>query len=143
VTLRVPPLRERKEDIPVLAEHFLSSIRAAGSPIRSLSSEAMESLVSYHWPGNIRELRNVVERLIMMSSGKGPISREELLAVLPKPSASLQADDLTHCSLDEIERQHIQRVLEASDGNKTHAAKILQIDYKTLLAKMKKYGVSN
>jgi len=143
VTLRVPPLRERKEDIPVLAEHFLSSIRAAGSPIRSLSSEAMGSLVSYHWPGNIRELRNVVERLIMMSSGKGPISREELLAVLPKPSASLQADDLTHCSLDEIERQHIQRVLEASDGNKTHAAKILQIDYKTLLAKMKKYGVSN
>jgi transcriptional regulator with PAS, ATPase and Fis domain len=143
VTLRVPPLRERKEDIPVLAEHFLSSIRAAGSPIRSLSSEAMGSLVSYHWPGNIRELRNVVERLIMMSSGKGPISREELLAVLPKPSASLQADDLTHCSLDEIERQHIQRVLEASDGNKTHASKILQIDYKTLLAKMKKYGVSN
>ena len=143
VTLRVPPLRERKEDIPVLAEHFLSSIRAAGSPIRSLSSEAIESLISYHWPGNVRELRNVVERLIMMSSGKGPISREELLVVLPKPSASLQAGDLTHCSLDEIERQHIQRVLEASDGNKTHAAKILQIDYKTLLAKMKKYGVSN
>jgi DNA-binding NtrC family response regulator len=143
VTLRVPSLRERKEDIPLLAEHFLSSIRAAGSPTRSLSSEAMESLVSYHWPGNIRELRNVVERLIMMSSGKGPILREELLAVLPKPSASLQADDLTHCSLDEIERQHIQRVLEASDGNKTHASKILQIDYKTLLAKIKKYGVSN
>lgn len=141
VTLRVPSLRERKEDIPLLAEHFLSSIRAAGSPTRSLSSEAMESLVSYHWPGNIRELRNVVERLIMMSSGKGPISREELKAVLPKPSGSVQSGDLSNCSLDEIERLHIQRVLEASDGNKTQAANTLDIDYKTLLAKLKKYGL--
>lgn len=141
VTLRVPSLRERKEDIPLLAEHFLSSIRAAGSPTRSLSSEAMESLVSYHWPGNIRELRNVVERLIMMSSGKGPISREELKAVLPKPSGSVQSGDLSNCSLDEIERLHIQRVLEASDGNKTQAANTLDIDYKTLLTKLKKYGL--
>ncbi len=141
VTLRVPPLRERKEDIPVLAEHFLYSIRAAGSPIRSLSSEAMGLLVSYHWPGNIRELRNVVERLVMMSSGKGPISREELKAVLPKPSVNVQSADLSNCSLDEIERLHIQRVLEASDGNKTQAANTLDIDYKTLLAKLKKYGL--
>ena len=141
VTLRVPSLRERKEDIPLLAEHFLSSIRAAGSPTRSLSSEAMESLVSYHWPGNIRELRNVVERLIMMSSGKGPISREELKAVLPKPSGSVQSADLSNCSLEEMERLHIQRVLEASDGNKTQAANTLDIDYKTLLTKLKKYGL--
>jgi len=106
-----------------------------------LSSEAMESLVSYHWPGNIRELRNVVEHLIMMSSGKGPLSREELKAVLPKPSGSVQSADLSNCSLDEIERLHIQRVLEASDGNKTQAANTLDIDYKTLLAKLKKYGL--
>ena len=141
VTLQVPPLRERKEDIPVLAEHFLSNIRAAGSPTRSLSSEVMGLLVSYHWPGNIRELRNVVERLVMMSSGKGPISREELKAVLPKPSVSVQSADLSNCSLDEIERLHIQRVLEANDGNKTQAANILDIDYKTLLTKLKKYGL--
>jgi DNA-binding NtrC family response regulator len=142
ITLRVPPLRERKEDIPVLAAHFLHSSRAVGLPTRSLSLEAMTALVAYPWPGNIRELRNVLERVIMMSSGKGPISREELLAVLPKPSGSLQAGDLSQCSLDEIERLHIQRVLDAHDGNKTQAAKILQIDYKTLLAKMKKYGLS-
>jgi len=141
VTLRVPPLRERKEDIPVLAEHFLYSIRVAGSPIRSLSSDAVESLVSYHWPGNIRELRNVVERLVMMSSGEGPFSREELKAVLPKPSGSVQSPDLSSCSLAEIERLHVQRVLEASDGNKTQAANTLDIDYKTLLAKLKKYGL--
>jgi transcriptional regulator with PAS, ATPase and Fis domain len=101
----------------------------------------MSSLVAYSLPGNIRELRNVLERLIMMSSGKGPISREELLVVLPKPSSSLQAGDPDHCSLDEIEQLHIKRALGVQDGNKTQAAKILQIDYKTLLAKMKKYGL--
>ena len=143
ITLHVPPLRERKEDIPVLAEHMLGSSRAAGLPARSLSPEAMTVLTSYSWPGNIRELRNVLERVIMMSAGKGDISREELLAVLPKPSGGPHAGDLSHCSLDEIERLHVQRVLDASDGNKTQAAKILHIDYKTLLAKMKKYGLSN
>jgi DNA-binding NtrC family response regulator len=59
---------------------------------------------------------------------------------LPKPSGSLPTGDLSRCSLDDIERLHVQRVLDANDGNKTQAAKILQIDYKTLLAKMKKYG---
>lgn len=142
LTLQVAPLRERKEDIPVLAEHILGGSRAAGLPARSLSPEAMTVLTSYAWPGNIRELRNVLERAIMMSAGKGPISREELLAVLPKPSGGLQAGDLSHYSLDEIERLHVQRVLDANDGNKTQAAKILDIDYKTLLAKMKKYGRS-
>jgi len=102
----------------------------------------MSSLVSYYWPGNIRELRNVLERAVMMSSEKGSISREEVMAALPKPSGSLHAGDTSHCSLDEIERLHIQRVLDASDGNKTQASKTLHIDYKTLLAKMKKYGLS-
>jgi DNA-binding NtrC family response regulator len=143
ITLHVPPLRERKEDIPVLAEHMLGGSRAAGLPARSLSPEAMTVLTSYSWPGNIRELRNVLERVIMMSAGKGDISREELFEVLPKPSGGLHAGDLSHCSLDEIERLHVQRVLDAQDGNKTQAAKILHIDYKTLLAKMKKYGLSN
>jgi DNA-binding NtrC family response regulator len=143
VTLHVPPLRERKEDLPFLAEHILAGSRTAGLPARSLSPEAMTVLTSYSWPGNIRELRNVLERAIMMGAGKGPISREELLAVLPKPSGGLQAGDLARCSLDEIERLHIRRVLEANDGNKTQAARILDIDYKTLLAKLKKYGLSN
>ena len=142
LTLQVAPLRERKEDIPVLAEHILGGSRAAGLPARSLSREAMTVLTSYAWPGNIRELRNILERAIMMNAGKDPISREELLAVLPKPSGGLHAGDLSHCSLDEIEQLHVQRVLDANDGNKTQAAKILDIDYKTLLAKMKKYGLS-
>ena len=77
-----------------------------------------------------------------MSHGTGPINREEVLALLPKTRSSLQTGDLTHLSLEEIERLHIQRVLDASGGNKTHAAKTLDIDYKTLLTKLKKYGLA-
>jgi DNA-binding protein Fis len=72
----------------------------------------------------------------------GPISREEVLALLPKTRSSLQTGDHTHLSLEEIERLLIQRVLDASSGNKTQAAKTLQIDYKTLLTKLKKYGLA-
>jgi DNA-binding NtrC family response regulator len=143
VTLQVPPLRERQDDIPALAQHMLRSSRAAGLPARSLSPEALTVLTSYAWPGNIRELRNVLERVMLMSSDKGPISRQEIVAVLPTPSSGPPAGDLSHCSLDEIERLHVQRVLDANDGNKTQAAKVLEIDYKTLLTKMKKFGLSN
>ena len=83
VTLRVPPLRERPEDIPLLAEHLLRSLRRPGTPPRSFSKEALNRLISYPWPGNVRELRNVVERLILVSlpSRSGPIDIEELVVV--------------------------------------------------------------
>ena len=141
VTLRVPPLRERREDIPVLAEYLVQTVRAAGSPTGSLSQEAKTQLSFYPWPGNVRELRNVIERLVMMSAGKQSITGEDVRRALPKDSRTFQAGDLSHCSLEEIERLHIQRVLEACDGNKTHAAKTLDIDYKTLLTKLKKYSL--
>jgi transcriptional regulator with PAS, ATPase and Fis domain len=70
-----------------------------------------------------------------------PISADEVLAVLPQSQPGLQLQHLSQCSLEDVERLHIQRVLEASGGNKTHAAKTLDIDYKTLLAKLKKYGL--
>ena len=141
VTLRVPPLRERREDIPALAEHILHSLEQPASQ-RSFSVEAIAALQSYGWPGNVRELRNVIERLVMMSAGKGPISREEVDRVLPLGANTFHETDLARASLEEIERLHIQRVLNACDGNKTQAAKTLDIDYKTLLAKLKKYGFS-
>ena len=139
VTLCVPPLRERKEDLPTLAEHILSTLRIPGTTIRTLSPEAVQTLTAHSWPGNVRELRNVIESILLMSQGTGPISREDVLALLPKTRTTLQTGDQSHLSLDEIERLHIQRVLEASGGNKTQAAKTLAIDYKTLLTKLKKY----
>ena len=102
----------------------------------------MQALTAHSWPGNVRELRNVLEGIVLMSHGTGPISREEVLALLPKTRSSLQRGDPTHLSLEEIERLHIERVLTASDGNKTQAAKTLDIDYKTLLTKLKKYGLA-
>jgi len=141
VTLRVPPLRERTEDIAALAEHLLRSVRAPGVPARPLSPEAIRALTFYAWPGNIRELRNVIERMVMLGTGKGAITAKEVSQALPKYEGSLQPGELSHCSLDEIERLHIMRVLEFNHGNKTQAAKTLQIDYKTLLSKLKKYDI--
>ena len=141
VTLRVPPLRERKEDLPRLIEHILRTLRIRGATERTMSSEAIQHLLAYSWPGNIRELRNVIERIVLMSTGTGLITREEVVQVLPKGQGPLTTGELSQLSLEEIERLHIARVLEASDGNKTQAAKILQIDYKTLLSKLKKYDL--
>ncbi len=139
VTLRVPPLRERPEDLPALADHMLHHLRIPGTPTRMFTPEALDDLAAYRWPGNIRELRNVIERITLMSPNSGPITREEVRLVLPRPTSPPSLDDQTHVPLDVIERLHIERVLESSGGNKTKAAQTLRIDYKTLLAKLKKY----
>ena len=139
VTLHVPPLRERPEDLPALVGHILHHLHIPGSTTRMFTPEALEDLVSYRWPGNVRELRNIVERIVLMSPNIGPITREEIRQVLPRPVSATLPCDQTTLSLDEVERLHIERVLDASAGNKTKAAQILHIDYKTLLAKLKKY----
>ena len=141
ITLRVPPLRERKEDLLKLAEHILSTLRNPGTTKRTISPEGVQALTAHGWPGNVREMRNVMEGIVLMGNGTGPISRDEVLALLPKSRTTFHAGDQTNLSLEEIERHHIQHVLNASGGNKTQAAKILQIDYKTLLTKLKKYGM--
>ena len=137
VTLLVPALRERKEDVPMLAEYFLRS--GPGTFPRTLSPEAKAALAAYSWPGNIRELHNVIERLILMGTETGSISGEEVRAMLPARES--HTGELTKRSLEDVERWHIQRVLKAHDGNKSQAAKTLDIDYKTLLSKLKKYGI--
>ena len=140
VTLLVPPLRDRLEDLPGLIEHILHTLRVPGVPKPTIHPDALAELTAYGWPGNIRELRNVLERLVLMKIGTEPISRNAVLQALPtsKPAARL---DHSNLSLDEIERLHIERVLGAAAGNKTQAAKTLRIDYKTLLTKLKKYGL--
>jgi len=143
VTLRVPPLRERKEDLPQLIDHTLQTLKVPGATKRTMSAEALQQLSAHIWPGNIRELRNVIERIVLMSTGAGPISRKEVVEVLPRDQESLQSGDLAQVSLEEIERFHIKRVLDACGGNKTQAAKILQIDYKTLFTKLKKYELGS
>jgi two-component system response regulator AtoC len=139
VTLRVPPLRERPEDIPGLVGHILHSLRLPGTAARTPTPEGLAHLAAYRWPGNVRELRNVIERLVLMSPNTGPITREDIVQVLPQSSATGATGDQAQLPLEEIERLHIERVLQASGGNKTKAAQTLRIDYKTLLTKLKKY----
>ncbi len=141
VTLRVPPLRERTEDLPNLIDHLLQTLRIPGAAKRIMGQDALQRLTAYAWPGNVRELRNVIERIVLMSPGHGPITPTEVEQVLPKARGSALAEDPADMTLDDIERRHILRVLDASGGNKTAAAKTLNIDYKTLLSKLKKFAI--
>ena len=141
VTLRVPPLRERADDVPILIDHLFQTLRIPGATKRIVGQDALQRLTSYAWPGNVRELHNVIERIVLMSPDHGPITSTEVEEVLPKARGSAQAQDPAGMTLEDIERRHILRVLDASEGNKTTAAKTLNIDYKTLLAKLKKFAI--
>ncbi len=137
VTLLVPDLRERTEDLPALVEHILRTIRVPGAVERVIEPDAIQQLAGYHWPGNIRELRNVIERIVLSNPTGSSITGDEIARALPQGSSAMQEADLCRLSLDEIEGRHIQRVLNACAGNKTQAAKVLGIDYKTLLTRLK------
>ncbi len=134
----IPPLRERREDIMPIAEHFLKKFAAAmGRRVTGFSPEARELLMQYDWPGNVRELANAVERALVVCH-EGEI-KPEFLPIRPQGSASEpEPDDL---SLQAVERRHILKVLELEDFNITHAAKRLGIDRVTLYNKMRKYGI--
>ena len=146
VPISVPPLRERREDIPALAGEFVRALPIPGRPMRSFSPEALAVLAGHAWPGNVRELRNVIERILLLASSNAthPIAAEEVTAALPacssKPDAPMAS---VSESLEDAEKAHILRVLTTHHGNKTHTAKALHIDYKTLLTKLKHYGVGS
>jgi two-component system response regulator HydG len=140
VVVRLPPLRERAEDIPLLARHFLAELSArAGKPIRELSPGALEVLKSYAWPGNIRELRNVLEHAVIMSEGD-VITETDLPAFLRATPPSNGAADFGEISLSELERRHIQSLLQKKSDLGT-VARILGIGRTTLWRKMKEYGL--
>jgi DNA-binding NtrC family response regulator len=131
----LPPLRERKEDIPLLADHFIRKYsRAMNKPFISLSRAALDVLMTYPWPGNVRELENAIERAMVI--GRAPEIQTSDFALQfttgPEPQ--------TGQSLEDMERTHILKVLEGCDWNQSRAARVLQIDRATLYHKIKKYG---
>ncbi len=133
--ITIPPLRERKEDIPLLADHFLRKYsRAMNKGFSNLSRQALEVLMNYDWPGNVRELENALERAMVI--GREPeVQAADFplqLTLPPQPEGSL--------ALEDVERAHILHVLEVSEWNQTRAAKVLGIDRVTLYNKIKKYG---
>ena len=137
VTIELPPLRERREDIPLLAEHFLKKFALENQKrVTGFSPEATEFILRYDWPGNVRELENAIERAVILAKGS-------LIGIadLPHQSLSLAYSALPGKSLKEMEKNHIWGVLSEMRGNYTEAARILGITRMTLYNKVKEYGL--
>jgi DNA-binding NtrC family response regulator len=141
VPIILPPLRQRREDIPLLAEHFLRKHNGCRrEPVRGFAAEAMEALRKHDWPGNVRELGNAIERAIILAQGD-MITSADLLYYGPLTKSGADVADLA--SLAAIEKEHIARALCHHAGNRTAAAKALGIDRKTLWRKMREYGLAS
>ncbi len=145
--ITLPPLRERIEDIPFLAQRFLMEAgEELNKQVRGISKEAMDRLMKYPWPGNVRELRNIVRKAVLLADGEviRPESIEFLFGdsqddVIDSPLMPLK--ELSTIAAKKAEKRAIKKALEMTKGNKSRAAAILQIDYKTLLTKIKEFGL--
>ncbi len=134
ITISMPPLREREDDVLLIASHFATKFaEELGRPVPRFSDEALRVLRGYHWPGNARELENLIQRLVVMTEG-GVIEVPDLPTTM---RFSLGRGAGLDRPLAEVEAQHIRNVLASVDGNKTRAAEILGIDRKTLREKLK------
>lgn len=153
VTILIPPLRERRDDIPLLIHHFMNTSAAKyGKEIDGIVPEAQQKLMSYHWPGNVRQLRNVVENMVVLSGGK-----EIGVDVLPVEIAPVATggggsggaasvmgggfDSIAGIPLDQLEKESILRTLRLNSGNRELTAKMLGIGERTLYRKIKEYGI--
>ncbi len=138
ITVPLPPLRARREDIPLLVDHFLETLGVEmKKECEGVSAEAMAVLMAHAWPGNVRELRNVLERGLVVARGQR-IEAHDLGLTIDAPGEEVPEHP---ASLAEVERQHITRVLAQTGGNVTQAARILDIDRVTLYSRIKKYGL--
>ncbi len=138
IEIEVPPLRERKKDIPLLAEHFLHKFRKeTNKPVMAITKDAISFLMSYDWPGNVRELENAIERAVVLAKSK-TLTKEDFLFLTKSKYANRSYEPK---SLEEVERLHIERILKECDWNISRAAKVLKINRTTLHNKIKKYNV--
>jgi DNA-binding NtrC family response regulator len=135
-SIAIPPLRERREDIPMLVEHFLKKYtQSMNKPLFTVSPEAMELLVNYDWPGNVRELQNAIERAVLVCKASA-IRPADLPFHVNEAKEVPSGESLAH-----IERQHVKRILEQSEWNISRAARLLGIDRVTVYNKIRKYGL--
>ncbi len=139
IRVALPPLRERKEDIPLLVEHFLERLEAELKRQIRISPEAMAVLLAHSWPGNVRELRNVLERGAVVA--QGGVVRPADLGLEPEPARE-RGSAASPLTLEEVERRHIAEVLGHASGNVSQAARLLGIDRVTLYNKMRKYRLT-
>lgn len=148
LTIQIPPLRDRREDIPLLIEHFVSRNNARlGTQIRGLDAEARRVLYEYSWPGNVRELENTIERSMVLCEGD-TITRADFPARLRQVEdpirAQIDGDDLSIKKATRVvETVLIRRALQKTRGNRTRAAELLEISHRALLYKLKDYGMTD
>ena len=141
VPIRLPPLRKRREDIPILIDHFLNKFcKKINKPVPDISPEAMDILKEYAWPGNVRELEHTMERILILED-TDVICGRDLPSFISKRQGEFQMFTEEPSSLEELEKRYIRFVLRRTKGKKTKAAEILGINRKTLGLKIKKYGI--
>ncbi len=142
IALHLPPLRDRKDDIPLLVEHFLDGWEEEEGSRAELDDEAMAVMAAYDWPGNVRELENALERAVVVARGKKirPSHLPERVSEAPAPQLVKESMP-PNPSMEVIEQAYIRWVLEAEGGNKTRAAEVLGIDPSTLYRKLNRYGI--
>jgi transcriptional regulator with PAS, ATPase and Fis domain len=144
ITIKLPSLAERQGDIPLLTHHFLAQkSKAMNKDTQNISQESMELLCRYSWPGNIRELENIIERAVALSNGP-----EITMSYLPEYISNLSIEtyrrnDSGLPTLEDQEKNYIKWVLDKCEGNKTNAAKIMGIDRVSLWRKIKRYGMES
>jgi DNA-binding NtrC family response regulator len=146
VTLHLPPLRERRSDVPPLVHYFLDKF-APGAAI-AISPAAMKVMLQYDWPGNVRELENCIERAVALGSQESidvpdlpPALRRQGEPVLAGPALEQEKPEVSSTDLEELERDTIQRVFEQVQGDKARARKMLGISRATLYRKLKRYNI--
>jgi DNA-binding NtrC family response regulator len=141
IVIRVPPLRERRADIPLLIRSFLDDACRRAGQKKVLSTEALEALLRHDWPGNVRELRNTIERLVVSSRGS-LLEAVDLPPALHRPESASETHPFADLpTLDELERRYLLHVLHEADGNRSRAADILGIDRRTLYRMAERFGI--
>jgi Nif-specific regulatory protein len=147
IRINIPPLRERKEDVPLLAEHFLEEFNAASSKtVAGFTPEAMNALVAHGWPGNVRDLRHEIERAVAMAEDGAWIDTDALSGDVQgestAPAAALAPNQSLQDYVEDIERSLVMKALTRTEGNRSHAAKLLGLSRRGLLNKIARYRIS-
>ena len=146
IPINIPPLRERREDIPLLVTHFMERLTGGA---KSVSDEAMDILKSYDWPGNVRELENIIERAVILEDGDAVTAESLNVSIFPerlrKQARSQTSGGLgvSGVTLEELERRYLLQTLEETGWKKKNAADILGINPSTLYRKLQRYGMDN
>lgn len=149
VRIHIPPLRHRREEVPLLARHFVAAYNEAlGMDLEGFDPDAMKRMQAYTWPGNVREVENVVERAMVLATGS-TIELDDLPEIVRDPDSTVRisSDTLSSDELSvkkrsaELEKHLISRALEVTEGNRTRAAELLDLSYRALLYKIRDYGL--